>query len=519
MRNCIVKKFNSRRRGAGILILLLPVVFLFLPVKDLSADSPLTSTPFYTHYREIPAVRKARRSKKASGKVLGFLLGPAPADKKAAVINALGWNIRGQRNASRYITALANRKRVSPADINASLMKPEELFVLGYLLAMDDYFTLKALKPGGYGIWGEGAVKILSRAAEGEPENFTYQFILALVEGQSLMKSSFCSVYRRVDSVIKRFPESKRNMKPGAVTKVMKYIKLYRKDCKEADEVRKSKFDQIYAVSSYKNWIVAGTQAGVLLRDRRSLNTIKIKPDYICTALSVWDGYLFTGSLMRIRRFDGTGWKEYLPMKRPGDGYRFLKNSRGDLIAHLKGRYWKYDPAGDGFFETDRPDSGRDVYSALYRGNGEFWSIRFLNTIYGNGRIYHLESESYPGTSPRRLSEDSRGRLWIMDFDKGFFLLNESSKSFESAGIVKGKASDLCYDPVKKRTYFLHYTRGVYIQSDEGKRDFIDLKELQFMRSMHLEDNGDLIVGGWNGVMILRETGGVWKRKKLRFYR
>ncbi len=225
---------KSSRTGPGLLFLF--VISLLFWGDKLSADSPLTSTDFYTLYREIPEVREARKSRKAAGKVLGYLLGTAPADRKAAVINALGWNIRGQKNAVLYITALANRKRVSPNDMSYTLMKPAELFVLGYLLAMDDYFTLKPLRSGGFGIWREGAAEILRHAAEREPDNFTFQFILSLVEAQGLMKSSFCSVYGRVDSVIKSFPPSKRNMKPDAVAKVMKYINLYGEDCSGSRE-------------------------------------------------------------------------------------------------------------------------------------------------------------------------------------------------------------------------------------------------------------------------------------------
>ncbi len=233
-------KKQISRTGSGLLIFLLFLIILLFRGDKLSADSPLTSTDFYTLYRDIPEVREARKSRKASGKVLLYLLGAAPADKKAAVINALGWNIRGQKNAPVYITALANRKRVSPGDMSYSLMKPGELFVLGYLLAMDDYFSLKPLRPGEFGMQGAGAEEILRRAAELEPENFTFRLIHALVEAQSLMERSFCSVYRRVERVIKLFPGPRRNMKPRAVARIMKYINLYRDDCRDKDKQERS---------------------------------------------------------------------------------------------------------------------------------------------------------------------------------------------------------------------------------------------------------------------------------------
>ncbi len=231
---------QSGRTGTGLFIFFLFVNSLLIQGNKLSADSPLTSTDFYILYREIPEVREARKSRKVSGKVLLYLLGTAPADKKAAVINALGWNIRGQRNAPVYITALANRKKVSPGDMSYSLMKPGELFVLGYLLAMDDYFSLKPLRPGEFGMRGAGAEEILRRAAELEPGNFTFRLIHALVEAQSLMEHSFCSVYRRVESVIKLFPGPKRNMKPSAVAKIMEYINLYRDDCRDKEKQESS---------------------------------------------------------------------------------------------------------------------------------------------------------------------------------------------------------------------------------------------------------------------------------------
>ncbi len=229
-------KRQSGRTGSGLLIIFLFTIAFLFRGDRLSADSPLTSTDFYTLYREIPEVREARKSRKASGKVLLYLLGAASADKKAAVINALGWNIKGQGNAPVYLTALANRKRVSPGDMSYSLMKPGELFVLGYLLAMDDYFSLKPLRPGEFGMQGAGAEEILGRAAELEPGNFTFRLIHALVEAQSLMEQSFCSVYRRVEGVIKLFPVPKRNMKPSAVARIMKYINLYSDDCRDKEK-------------------------------------------------------------------------------------------------------------------------------------------------------------------------------------------------------------------------------------------------------------------------------------------
>ena len=213
-------------------ILLIIIIFIFLRTGPVYGDSPLTSTQFFQHYQNIPEVTLARKTRRAADRVLQYLLGRNPIDGKAAVINSLGWNFNGQENGRLYLKGLAHNKKIKPVDLDFENLSSQELFILGYLLAMDDYFKMKAILPGGKKILGATAIELLSRAANTDPDNFTIHFIFSLVEAQAVMEKSFCIVYIQVNNILKRFPEDKRNMKPEAIKSVMKYIIIYKSDCK-----------------------------------------------------------------------------------------------------------------------------------------------------------------------------------------------------------------------------------------------------------------------------------------------
>ena len=66
----------------------------------LIADSPITSTDFYKAYLSVPEVESARASGIINKQIANFLLNPEHTiDKKAAIINALSWDLNGKVNA------------------------------------------------------------------------------------------------------------------------------------------------------------------------------------------------------------------------------------------------------------------------------------------------------------------------------------------------------------------------------------------------------------------------------------
>lgn len=170
------------------------------------ADSPLTSTDFHTAYGDIKLVAAAAKSHKLDRAMADFLASSkTPIDQKAALINALGWNLNGQSNAARF-RELARK----PAD---------EAFCLGYLTAMDDYNH------------PEKAMAQLDRAARERPTSYTVAMIGALVRSQQYIGSDpdtnkWKNVWPQIEAVLKN-KKLKADMRPQAVQVILAYMKGY----------------------------------------------------------------------------------------------------------------------------------------------------------------------------------------------------------------------------------------------------------------------------------------------------
>ncbi len=133
---------------------ILLLLSFFITVSTCSADSPLTSTNFFTVYEEYEIVNQA---KAANGVITNDLMlylsdRTFPIDVKVAVVNALGWNFNGQHNYDAYLNFLQMRtgQTVEEDDFYINL-DADELLCLAYLKAMDNYFDVTDAKK--YPIW------------------------------------------------------------------------------------------------------------------------------------------------------------------------------------------------------------------------------------------------------------------------------------------------------------------------------------------------------------------------------
>jgi len=119
------------------------IVFIFSVTSFLFSDSPLTSTPFYKAYSEINIIKEARVKGTLNLEMAEYLSsGSVSLDLKAALINALSWDIDGKNNSELYKYYLGLKYGVSVVDIQVSRLLPHEVFSLGYLQAMDNYFNV-----------------------------------------------------------------------------------------------------------------------------------------------------------------------------------------------------------------------------------------------------------------------------------------------------------------------------------------------------------------------------------------
>ncbi|MBT9582394.1 hypothetical protein IV102_03525 [bacterium] len=150
------------------------LLLLGLLVAPGYGDSPLTSTDFWQVYSDVPQVVSAHELGELNQSLSEYLLSNASIDRKAALINGLGWNADGKQNARLFREALV-KKYASP-NVDSKL-SAEEAFCLGYLTALDDY-----RKP-------QPALPYLRKAHLARPRSYTIAIVEALARAQETSNS------------------------------------------------------------------------------------------------------------------------------------------------------------------------------------------------------------------------------------------------------------------------------------------------------------------------------------------
>ena len=178
------------------------------------ADSPLTSTEFWTAYRDVPEVVMARDIERLNTRLAYYLLSNAPLDKKAAVVNGLSWNYHGNQNAPLFLEVAALKYKVTDPEKLKKRLKPDELFCLGYLLALDDYFEVKP------------ALLTLRQARRQLPQSFTVAIVTELVEAQHNFAAM--KLWQYVEPVFAD-QHLRQDLRPQARKVIFDYMALYRK--------------------------------------------------------------------------------------------------------------------------------------------------------------------------------------------------------------------------------------------------------------------------------------------------
>ena len=190
------------------------IIFSLLISSISYADSPLTSTPISDAYKDMDMVVKAGEKHKVTGEIAKFLLSDANSiDEKAAVINAIGWDINGTSHAEQFCERVFKK---SLKNIKIDDLDGDALFCIGYLQALDDYFN-----PG-------KALPYLKAAQKKNDESLTVALILALVKAQDIMdKGDWCKMW----DITRRVLDDKslyQDMRDGAKKIIKDYMILYK---------------------------------------------------------------------------------------------------------------------------------------------------------------------------------------------------------------------------------------------------------------------------------------------------
>lgn len=191
--------------------ILISVVF-FLSFANSFADSPITSTNFYTAYLGAPEVKAASECGGVlTPDLMKFLNSKNSIAQKMAVINAVGWAFEGHKNYELYKEYLGKKT-------GKGQRKAENLLCLAYLKANDNYFDCNE------------ALTLASQALELNSSSYTFNIIHALIKAQVLFDSSWCGLWKATDSV-RNNTSLEMDMNNGAINIIFEYMDLYKSEC------------------------------------------------------------------------------------------------------------------------------------------------------------------------------------------------------------------------------------------------------------------------------------------------
>ncbi|MDZ4713809.1 MAG: hypothetical protein SGI89_15990 [bacterium] len=193
------------------------LIFLCFPPFTIKADSPLTSTPFHDAYTDVDIVLKAEQLGVMNSEFAEYLHNESnPVEVKAALINALGWDFNGKLNSEIYCNEI-HKRAIDRSDISG--LNTNELFVIGYLKAMDNYLDPKT------------SLSFLKQARKKNDESYTVAIIEALVKAQIAMEKDFCKVWKYGNKVFSN-KDLDKDMRSAGIKIIYDYIAIYKNDCK-----------------------------------------------------------------------------------------------------------------------------------------------------------------------------------------------------------------------------------------------------------------------------------------------
>lgn len=194
------------------LILLLSIIFF--SISQLRSDSPLTSTPICDAYTDLGIVADAQSKSKMTKKFAKFLHSSKnDIDEKAAVINAIGWTFEGEKNAELY-SKYTFGKKLDELDLSA--LNGDDLFCIGYLQALDDYFHPEKSLP-----YFEGALRANNTS-------LTVCLIHTLAKAQSIMDDGdWCKIWEMTYQVLND-KSLWRDLREAAIKIIKDYMILYK---------------------------------------------------------------------------------------------------------------------------------------------------------------------------------------------------------------------------------------------------------------------------------------------------
>lgn len=203
------------------------LILILLISQYTFADSPLTSTDFYKAYLDVPLVQKALNSKgKINNEMMAYINSDTNSlEVKLAIINAIGWNVKGNKSSKLYFKFVMNKKKYkSDFGGNSTAFNwnatADELICYAYMKALDNYFDVS------------DAFEVAGLAFKKNPNSFAVNMIYNLIKAQGLTSyREYCSASKMFNT-LKDNPNLTANMKNEAMPFVFEYMDDIGKDCK-----------------------------------------------------------------------------------------------------------------------------------------------------------------------------------------------------------------------------------------------------------------------------------------------
>lgn len=194
---------------------------LLLVANTCFADSPLTSTPFYKGYLDVAIIKEAAKSNgKITEKQLQFLTNSKnPIAIKLALINSLGWNVKGKSNAPEYLEYLFEKQPQLNYKNFINKATADQIICYAYLKAMDDYFNVKS------------ASIFAKQAMRKAPTSYSIHLIGTLIQVQGVNTKNWCTIYTNMNQV-RRNKKLQFDFRPKSVQAIFSYTDIYKKECR-----------------------------------------------------------------------------------------------------------------------------------------------------------------------------------------------------------------------------------------------------------------------------------------------
>ena len=203
------------------------LILIILISQYTFADSPLTSTDFYKAYMDVPLVQEALNSKgKITNEMMAYINSETNSlEIKLAIINAIGWKVKGNKSSKLYFKFVMNKKKYKSdfgGDYTAFNWNAtaDELICYAYMKALDNYFDVT------------DAFEVAGLALKKNPNSFAVNMIYNLIKAQGLISYGETCYVKKMFNTLKNNPNLIIDMKKESMPFVFEYMDDIGKDCK-----------------------------------------------------------------------------------------------------------------------------------------------------------------------------------------------------------------------------------------------------------------------------------------------